>query len=253
MSINPSQYIIIDDIIIIHPRVNKQLDLNFFEDKNKFNKIIFSNHKLLPCALNSNYIQHITYWSPSQFNNNIIFTSTITHVTFGAEFNKSVDFPNGLTHLKFDDIFNQNILLPNSLIFLIFGFEFNKYVILPNGLKHLVLGRKFTHSMELTGSIDMIEIACNNAYLIDNLPNNISTLILKQFFNLPLNNLPSQLKKIIFENEKYNWELNDLPDSIEFIKLPYYYDKKILNLPKNLVKIECSSSYKFKHNYKKYL
>jgi len=39
--------------------------------------------------------------------------------------------------------------------------------------------------------------------------------------------------------------LDNLPRFTEFIKLPEEYDKKILNMPKRLKKINCSTKYKY--------
>jgi len=39
--------------------------------------------------------------------------------------------------------------------------------------------------------------------------------------------------------------LNNLPRFTEFIELPEEYDKKILNIPKRLKKINCSTKYKY--------
>jgi hypothetical protein len=62
---------------------------------------------------------------------------------------------------------------------------------------------------------------------------------------LELDNLPSSIKKITIKNYYYNKELNNLPISIEYIGLPLKYEKKILNIPKNLKEIKCCKNYKF--------
>ena len=54
---------------------------------------------------------------------------------------------------------------------------------------------------------------------------------LECIFNLELNNLPTLLKKIIFNKDsKYNKELNCLPKFVEQIQLPIHYNKQIKKL-----------------------
>ena len=65
-------------------------------------------------------------------------------------------------------------------------------------------------------------------------------------FNLELNDLPTSIKKIIFDEwSKYNKELNCLPKFVESIQLPKNYDKQIKNLPSKLNKVICSTQYKY--------
>jgi hypothetical protein len=86
----------------------------------------------------------------------------------------------------------------------------------------------------------------NHQYIIDNLPNGIEILELSIVKNLELSNLPSGIKKIVFDNYSvYNGELNCLPKSIEYIKLNIFYDKKIFIIPANFKILECSKDYKF--------
>jgi hypothetical protein len=92
----------------------------------------------------------------------------------------------------------------------------------------------------------------NNQYIVDNLPNGIEILEFDYIINLKLDNLPSKIKKIVFNNKydyKYNEELNCLPKSIEYIKFNCNYDKKISNIPANLKTLECSKNYKFINDF----
>lgn len=67
----------------------------------------------------------------------------------------------------------------------------------------------------------------NNQTLIDNLPVGLKILMLSNFFDLPLDNLPNSLEKLYINTYTYNYELNNLPDSIELIKVSESYNKKI--------------------------
>jgi hypothetical protein len=68
--------------------------------------------------------------------------------------------------------------------------------------------------------------------------------------NLELTNLPSGIKKIVFnKNYDFNEELNCLPKSIEYLKLNEDYNKKISNIPTNLKTFECSKDYEFINDF----
>jgi hypothetical protein len=90
----------------------------------------------------------------------------------------------------------------------------------------------------------------NNQYIVDNLPNGIEILEFDFIKNLELSNLPSEIKKIMFNYDcDYNKELNCLPKSIEYIRLNKFYNKKISNIPTNLKTLECSKDYIFINDF----
>ena len=137
--------------------------------------------------------------------------------------------PRQLTHLTFGDCFNQEVnIIPQQLTHLTFGYCFNKPIIyLPFGIKYLNLDS-------------------NNPNIIAQLSSNIEVLELNWLFNLELNDLPTSIKKIIFNiNSVYDKDLNCLPKFVEQIQLPLYYDKQIKNLPYGLKKVICSTEYKY--------
>ena len=113
----------------------------------------------------------------------------------------------------------------------------------------MILGSEFNQPLDLPSNIKYLFLYCNNQSIIDNLHNNIEELTLGYQFNLELNNLPSSIKKIIIYNNDYNKELNNLPSSIEYISLPLNYEKKILNIPKNLKEIKCNKKYEFINDF----
>jgi hypothetical protein len=80
-------------------------------------------------------------------------------------------------------------------------------------------------------------------------PSNLTHLKYCDNFNQPIDNLPNSLKKIVFNNGKYNKKLNNLPNSIELIELPEYYKLKIDKIPKKLKKIKCSKDYEFINDF----
>jgi hypothetical protein len=141
--------------------------------------------------------------------------------------------------------------LPPNLTYLTFGFEFNQPINLPNNLTHLTLSVYFNQQIDIPTSIKYLVLhGDNKQYIVDNLPNGIEELIFDYIKNLELSNLPSQIKKIVFNDYyKYNKKLNCLPISIEYIRLNIYYKKKISNIPLNLKTLECYKNYKFINDF----
>jgi hypothetical protein len=186
---------------------------------------------------------------------------SLRRLTFGDEFNKplsnSLDKLTSLQYLSFGGCFNRP--LSNSLDklislqYLTFGEEFNKPLTNSlaklTSLEQLTLDCLFDQQLDLPSNIKYLVLDCNNQYIIDNLHNNIEELTLSYGFDLELNNLPSSIKKIIFDNQNYDKELNNLPSSVEYIRLPIFYKKKILNIPKNLKEINCSENYEFINDF----
>lgn len=167
-------------------------------------------------------------------------------------FDKKIEnLPHEITHMILGYTFNQPMNLPPELTRLTLGYNFSQPVNLPNNLTHLTLGYKFSQPVNLP-NITYLKIPSNNAHnIIDFLQNSLEELILSCVFNLQMNNLPNGLKKLIFEKENYEHELNSLPNSLEYIKLPLKY-KQNLNFPKNLNTIECAKYYPFIENLKKH-
>jgi hypothetical protein len=95
---------------------------------------------------------------------------------------------------------------------------------------------------------DLIHIGSHFNQSVDNLPSTITHLTFGYYsnFNQPVDNLPSSITYLYFGYQSsFNQSLNNLPRFTEFIQLPYKYDNKILNMPKRLKKIKCSTKYKY--------
>ncbi len=93
---------------------------------------------------------------------------------------------------------------------------------------------------------DLEFIGSNFNCPVDNLPSTITHLTFGNYFNRTVDNLPSSITHLTFDSySDFNQKLNNLPRFTEFIKLPEKYDKKILNIPKRLKKINCSTKYKY--------
>ena len=138
----------------------------------------------------------------------------------------------------------MKLFLFDNLTHLTFGFCFNQPIILTNNLTHLTLGNIFNQQIELL-NIKYLNISCNTMHLIENLPNSLKELILNNNFDLPLNDLPNQLKIMKILNNSYNKDLNNLPNSIEIIELNQNYNRPFINIPENLKLIKYYKNYKY--------
>ena len=211
-------YITKDDTIIFSPNYNDVLDINLLS---KYAKLIFSDNALsdkLFEAYENNNIDYFQSYQGSKFNQKINnLPTSLTHLRFGFYFNQKVNnLPQNLTHLTFGNRFNQEVNnLPQNLRYLTFGYYFNQFV--------------------------------------DYLPSNIVEITFCYEFNQKIENLPISIQKIIFSTHSdYNIELNCLPNFLEFLQLPEKYDKKILNLPKELKTIKCSKNYEYLNDFAGY-
>lgn len=258
--IETSDYWIIENKFIFKPLFNKKLDKqldNYIDLISKYDELIFSNFLYLNILINNNYINNykdnfnlVNNYLSSFFNNEIKFLPTnLKSVIFGEKFNKPVNLPLNLRSVIFDDEFNQPITLPPNLTHLTLGYTFNQPINLPCDLTHLTLGYTFNQLVNLP-NIKYLSLSNNNKNIVDMLPSSIEELELGPQFNSPLDNLPNNLKKLVFKYDytsflsyNYNYELNNLPNSLEYLKLKSTYSKPIINFPVNLKIIECYEKY----------
>jgi hypothetical protein len=86
------------------------------------------------------------------------------------------------------------------------------------------------------------------------LPDSIEELEFGYYFNLELNDLPSSIKKIIFNKQSdYNKPLNNLPKAVELLELPHKYNLPIINIPQEFKKIICSKDYEFINDFSSFV
>ena len=100
------------------------------------------------------------------------------------------------------------------------------------------MGYKFSQELNIHYSVRILKLYCNNRKIIDYLPNTIEELYLGYSFDLELNDLPSSIKILSFDNNSirdryYKNDLNNLPQSLEKLYLPERYNKEIFNLNPN--------------------
>lgn len=164
-----------------------------------------------------------------EYNKQTKFVSmnNLTHLGFGYCFNfpLEIEYLKNLTHLKLSEKYNQAIKFPDNLIYLYIGYGFNIDINIPYSIK-------------------IIHTNSSNYSIIDYLPNTIEKIIIGVDFDVELNNLPNQIKKLQFEyTSDYSKKLVNLPDSIESIEIGYWTKFiEITNIPKNLKKIKCAKN-----------
>lgn len=162
-----------------------------------------------PIILNK-YLLYIIFGS--YFNQPIVLNSCLTHITFGYCFNHPIVLQPRLTHIKFGQKFNNPIVLNKRLKHVSFDtFCFNHPIILTPYLTHVALqfNRDFDQSIVLTQHLQYLTYLtynCNNHWLFDNLPNSVRYLRLDGNFTLPLNNIPTSMKKITVANNYYKYK-----------------------------------------------
>lgn len=256
LNLHESEYTIILDEIIINNYVNKPINFNTFNQK--FTKIIFSNYIKnfsIEHSLNKYNITLADMYNPV-FNNLIILADNINfgpnYLHLPDSFDKLIDLVETLTHIIFGYEFNQLVNLPKFVKYLEFGYCFNQLINLPDSLEFLSIEQFFNQQLNFNNIIHLT-INSPNMHLFENLPNSLEILVIGDKINVPLDNLPNGIKKIIFDNGYqrpiYSRELNNLPNSIEQIELHSFYDKKISNIPTNLKKIKFSKKYKHKQDF----
>lgn len=267
------------NFIVFKPQFNnlvENIELELLDKK----KIIFSNfsyiNQILLLLKNDNN-EHSCYNNcrdHSTFNQPLYLSELIftTHLILGENFNNIIQLPRQLIYLELNDNFNHQINLPDSLEFFSMGTYFNCPIILPSNLmvfrmnnifnhpinlpknlKYMTIGNEYTHQLLFPNLLHLkIRSECLSHY--ENLPNSLESLSIafqKNLTNECIMNLPNEIKNLsICANLPE--DLTHLPDSIEVISIGHF-DKKIINLPKNLKKISFCKSYRYSSQLKKKL
>ncbi len=268
--IETSDYWIKYNCLIFKPKFNASLN-KYADLLSKYSHLIFSNYNDWKICIetdnvyNSKYDnkyvrskfnqpiklnQNLTHLNMGHnFNHPIELNQNLTHLTMGDNFDQTIELNQNLTHLTMGHNFNQPIQLNQNLTHLIMGSMYNRQIHLNENLTHLTMGHNFNQPIQLTDKIKYLCLNSNPHNLIDNLLNGIEELELGDVFNSQMNNLPTSIKILKLNCDKYNHELNCLPMSIEYLKLNESYNKKISNIPKGLKKIVCLVNYPFVNDF----
>lgn len=200
--ISTDNYWLFDNKFIFKPEFNKIISDEYYELISKCDTLVFANYFNPKISIETNNQYMIEY----------------DYEWFGSKFNQSFNLPSCITNL-------------------ILGEHFNQYINLHTNLSHLTLGISFNQQIELPSSIKYLNLN-SNYNIIDYLPSSIEVLVLGDFFDMELLNLPNSIQKIIFnKHSNYNKYLNCLPQSVKHLELPINYKRKISNIPKNLLNL----------------
>lgn len=148
-------------------------------------------------------IQHLIF--DNYFNCSLILTPCLTHITFGEYFDRPIILTKRLTHVVFGKRFNQLILLTPKIKHLIFGDYFNQTIVFQPKITHVEFGYSFEKPTVLTSNIVHFALGSDCYDLIDGLTDNIEELELKEYFNLPILNLPNSVRSISNANCEYEY------------------------------------------------
>jgi len=111
---------------------------------------------------------------------------------------------------------------------LAFGEKFNQKVDLPLNLAHLTFGENFNQEVDLPPNLTHLKLYCNQKV---DLPQNLKYLYCKE--TTMVNYLPDSLDELKL-GYYFNSPLDNLPISLKTLKISDKYDKnKLKNLPKN--------------------
>lgn len=193
-------------------------------------------------------VTHLTFGS--YFNKNVDnLPSSVTHIKFGDYFNSAVDhLPPLLQYLKFGYDFNQPVdHLPSLLTYLYFGFDFDQQVdLLPRRITHLRFGQKFNHDIfNLPLGITHLILGDYFDKPVDNYLTPLCSLQRLSFmcnFNHPVNNLPTNIKKVLF-GFRFNQPIDDLPDSITHLVFNYMFNQPVSKWPADIKYIALNTEY----------
>ncbi|KAN0023983.1 hypothetical protein ACTFIV_008376 [Dictyostelium citrinum] len=157
--------------------------------------------------------------------------NTVKTLILGPNYNQLPpinSIPNSVASLTFGDAFNQPLspgIIGNSVGMLVFGEAFNQ-IISPGCLPDCVNILEFSNY--------------NKPFVYGALPNSIIYLDLGKSYNLPLANLPENLRSLkLGRSFKQQLTMDSLPPSITEIYLVPNFDKTLISydIPKHILKV----------------
>ena len=238
--------------------VSNNLKLEYLSFGTNFNQKIdlSKNKKLKYLRFGVNFIQEIDLSKNKQLKY-LSFDYTPSYFADGYYINYNIDLSNNnnLETLILNANYNNIIDLSNNnkLKKLVLGYNFNQEIDLSknNNLIYLTIGKKFNKNLIIPLSVkSLVLYGCYNQFIIDNLHNNIEELsIINCRCEYDLNNLPNSLKKLIIKD--YLYDLNNLPNSIEYLEFNMNL-VRIQKKPKNLKTIKCKYYYEYIDEFKNY-
>ena len=166
---------------------------------------------------------------------NVINVFIFTNIQYNQELFDPLLIPKTVKQLNFFDHFNSPFHnLPDSITFLRTGNWFNhSSFILPQFLVELHLGSGFKQQLPLLPSTLKIlmfsKIGKNNNALPHPLPQ-LTHLTLSDSFCQSIDDLPDSITNLQLGDE-FKIAVNKWPKSLKTLRLPAYYQHKLINLP----------------------
>lgn len=128
-------------------------------------------------------------------------------------------------NFEIDDIFSKNLIPPKLEKLILFGNWNSELKNLPKSLKSF--------------GFDRFNSNFNKS--VDNLPTNLETLKLAEFFDQKIDHLPSNLNKL-FISVSFNQKIDNLPSKLTILHIDGFFNQKIDHLPSTLIELFLTSS-----------
>ena len=214
------------------------------------------NNKILQYIIDNNYVSLIidyNFYKDTLLINNIPSTIKYLEFDYESEFTEPLNnLPTSLIYLKLSDVYNHPLNnLPLLLEYLICGAQFNQVLdFLPPCLKYISLSDNFNYPLDVLPDNLLylyIHSCVFNQPIIYKLPTSLIVLNIRIYYPCILTiecveNL-TNLREIYLCDTVY-FDINNViwPDTITLLHLDCYdnYNIPLINLPKNLEKLEVS-------------
>jgi hypothetical protein len=150
-------------------------------------------------------------------------------------FKVECEFDNSNSLIEFNQIQLEQISRCN---YIEYNIKHSIITNIPSNIKKIVFGSHFNKNIQpfLHPAINLLNFGYEFNLPIDNLPTELKKLILGVKFNQKVDNLPLGLEMIIFAGI-FSQPIDMLPHSIKYIYLSGRFNQNIDNLPLGLVKI----------------
>lgn len=182
---------------------------------------------------------------------------TIVYFEIGLSFDHSINLPNKLHTVIFGERYTQPVFFPKSIMYLRIGWFHVKTsaLELPPRLKSLVFGQYLVASPSFEKCILPSTLQVLSTPYFSNisctLPENVHTIKIfhgsehVQKINEYIDNLPNQIKRLIFTENYFNTSLINLPNKINSIDVHYKsFDKKLICRVPSLKSLRVLANYK---------
>lgn len=267
---------------IRYNQTNPQCKTIFFKPLNNYTKPMILPVKLTYLKLNDYYHEYITlpktirYFSSGytfdqpltlpkikklilgdSYTQPIHLPKTIVYFEIGLSFDHPINLPNKLHTVIFGERYTQPVFFPKSIMYLRIGWFYAKTTVLelPPRLKSLVFGQYLIGNPSFEKCIlpSTLQVLSTpySSNISFTLPENIHTIKIfhgsdrVQKISEYIDNLPNQIKRLIFTENYFEILLINLPNTINSIDVHYKdFDKKLIGKVSSLKSLRALNKYR---------